>query len=34
VTIPSIEVTLPLADVYDRVEFQGRVSPLENEPEN
>jgi Uma2 family endonuclease len=30
VTIPSIDVTLKLADVYDRVEFQERVSPLEN----
>jgi hypothetical protein len=26
---PSIDVALPLADVYDRVEFAARVSPLE-----
>ncbi|MDB5319730.1 MAG: hypothetical protein JWN40_1361 [Phycisphaerales bacterium] len=29
VRIPSIDVVLPLADVYDRVEFAARVSPLE-----
>jgi Uma2 family endonuclease len=30
VSIPSIDVALPLADIYDRVEFAARVSPLEN----
>jgi Uma2 family endonuclease len=29
VSIPSIDVALPLADIYDRVEFAARVSPLE-----
>jgi Uma2 family endonuclease len=29
VRIPSIDVVLPLGDVYDRVEFAARVSPLE-----
>ena len=29
VTIPSIGVVLPLAEVYERVEFVARASPVE-----